>query len=64
MSPRRAPYLFAQEGDFVKDLTPQRRSLGFVLKINKTTKMMLVRFPKIKKDAWILWTNYGHYKVV
>tara|TARA_Y100000296_G_C5076434_1_gene207566 strand:+ start:69 stop:263 length:195 start_codon:yes stop_codon:yes gene_type:complete len=64
MSQRAAPYLIAKKGDFVKDLTKQQRSLGFVLEINKATKMMRVRFPKIKRDAWIMWTNYGHYEVV
>ena len=64
MKARKAPYLIAKQGDFVKDLSKQKRSLGLVLEVNKETKMMCVRFPKINKDTWIMWTNYGHYEVV
>ena len=64
MDPFAAPFKIAKEGDFVKDMTKQKRSLGLVLEVNRETKMMHVRFPKIKKDAWIMWTNYGQYKVV
>ena len=32
--------------------------------INRETKMMRVKFPKIGKEAWIMWTNYGQYLVV
>ena len=64
MEPFAAPYKIAVQGDFVKDMSKQKRSLGMVLEINRETKMMCVRFPKINKDAWIMWTNYGHYKVV
>ena len=59
-----APFPIAKSGDFIKDLTPQERSLGLVMSINKETKMMCVRFPKINRDAWIMWTNYGQYYVV
>ena len=54
----------AKEGDFVKDLGKQKRSLGFVERIDKRTNMMLVKFPKIGKTNWMVWKNYGHYKVV
>jgi|TARA_A100001391_G_scaffold162672_2_gene121737 hypothetical protein len=55
--------LRAKEGDFIKDLM-QKRSLGLVSSIDKRTGMMLVKFPKVGKAHWIMWKNYGHYKVV
>ena len=61
---RLAPFPIAKSGDFIKDLTPQARSLGLVLGVDRETRMMRVRFPKIKRDTWIMWTNYGHYRVV
>ena len=54
----------AEEGDFIKDLGIQKRSLGLVSSIDKRTGMMLVKFPKVGKAHWIMWKNYGHYKVV
>ena len=54
----------AEEGDFIKDLGVQRRSLGLVSSIDRRTGMMLVKFPKVGKKHWIVWKNYGHYKVV
>jgi hypothetical protein len=54
----------AEEGDFIKDLGVQKRSLGLVSSIDKRTGMMLVKFPKVGKAHWIMWKNYGHYKVV
>jgi len=54
----------AKEGDFIKDLGAQKRSLGLVERIDKRTAMMLVKFPKINRTCWIMWHNYGHYKVV
>ena len=54
----------AIEGDFIKDLGAQKRSLGLVSSIDKRTGMMLVKFPKVGKAHWIMWKNYGHYKVV
>jgi hypothetical protein len=53
----------AKEGDFIKDLV-QKRSLGLVSSIDKRTGMMLVKFPKVGKSQWVMWKNYGHYKVV
>ena len=64
MDPIAAPFKTAKQGDFVKDLSRQKRSLGLVMLINKETKMMRVRFPKINKDTWVMGTNYGQYKVV
>ena len=54
----------AEEGDFIKDLGTQKRSLGIVMNIDKKTNMMRVKFPKVGKAHWIMWKNYGHYKVV
>ena len=54
----------AKKGDFIKDLSNQRRSLGLVECIDERTKMMLVNFPKINRSNWIMWNNYGHYKVI
>ena len=51
-------------GDFIKDLGAQKRSLGMVERVDKKTNMMLVKFPKVGKTQWIMWKNYGHYKVV
>jgi len=54
----------AKEGDFIKDLGEQKRSLGLVMNIDKKTSMMRVKFPKVGKTQWVVWNNYGHYKVV
>ncbi len=51
-------------GAFIKDLTHQKRSLGYVLAIDEHTNMMQVRFPKIGRDAWVVWGNHGHYRVI
>jgi len=57
-------YMKAKEGDFVKDLSKQKRSLGLVERIDERTNMMLVKFPKVNRIHWVMWKNYGHYKVV
>jgi hypothetical protein len=54
----------AKEGDFIKDLGAQKRSLGIVSSIDRRTGMMLVKFPKVGKSHWVMWKNHGHYKVV
>tara|TARA_R110000824_G_scaffold75572_1_gene191702 strand:+ start:1095 stop:1271 length:177 start_codon:yes stop_codon:yes gene_type:complete len=54
----------AKAGDFIKDLGAQERSLGLVERVDKRTAMMLVKFPKINRTCWVVWNNYGHYKVV
>jgi len=54
----------ANKGDFIKDNTEARRSLGYVLMVDYATNMMLVRFPKIGRRSWISWKNLGHYIVV
>ena len=54
----------ALPGGFIKDLTPRKRSLGYVIAVNKQTNMMHVRFPKLGRDAWVVWNNHGHYRVI
>jgi hypothetical protein len=54
----------ANVGDFIKDLTPQERSLGMVMMVDKEVNMMYVRFPKTGGFHWILWENFGQYRVV
>ena len=54
----------ASAGTFIKDLTQQQRSLGYVLEVDNLTNMMQVRFPKIGRDAWVVWGNHGHYRVI
>ena len=57
-------YPRAKVGDFIKDTGIQKRSLGLVQHIDDRTKMMLVNFPKINRTQWVMWNNYGHYKVI
>jgi len=54
----------ANVGDFIKDLGAQKRSLGIVEHVDKQTAMMLVKFPKINRTCWVVWNNYGHYRIV
>ena len=54
----------ADEGAFIKDLSKQCRSLGYVIEINRHTNMMKVKFPKMGKITWMVWENHGHYQVV
>ena len=59
-----ALYDNASTGGFIKDLTKQKRSLGYVLVVDDLTNMMQVRFPKTGRDSWMVWSNHGHYKVI
>jgi len=54
----------AKIGCWIKDSFRDDRSLGYVLSIDKQTNMMLVRFPKIKKDIWLVRENRGQYVVI
>jgi len=54
----------ATVGDFIKDMGWKKRSLGLVEHIDKRTNMMLVKFPKVNRTHWVVWENYGHYKVI
>ena len=51
-------------GSWIKDEYRNDRSLGYVMTIDESTNMMRVRFPKIRKDCWIVWKNSGHYAVI
>ena len=51
-------------GDWIKDVYRQDRSLGLVIQADSVTSMMLVRYPKIAKDTWIVHENRGHYVVI
>ena len=54
----------AKIGDWIKDEFRNDRSLGFVISTDSETNMMLVRFPKISKDVWLVRENRGQYKVI
>jgi hypothetical protein len=54
----------ARTGDFIKDLTPRKRSLGLVMLVDEDIGMMRVKFPKIGKANWILWENNGRYLII
>ena len=54
----------AKVGEFIKDLSTFNRSMGLVSSINEATGMMLVKFPKIGRNRWLLWENFGHYVVI
>lgn len=54
----------AKPGDFIKDRSPQKRSMGYVIEVNMHTNMMKVKFPKIGNETWLVWENHGHYVVI
>ena len=54
----------ANIGDWIKDEFRGDRSLGFVISTDSETNMMLVRYPKIAKDVWVVRENRGHYVVI
>ena len=54
----------ARTGDFIKDKSPMKRSLGLVMAVDEETGLMYVRFPKFGKDQWIVWENNGQYRVI
>jgi hypothetical protein len=45
-------------------MSPLKRSLGMVTRIDEDTGMMQVKFPKVGKLSWVIWDNHGHYIVV
>ena len=57
-------YNTANLGSWIKDEFRNDRSLGYVLSIDINTNMMLVRFPKISKDVWLVRENRGQYIVI
>ena len=54
----------ANIGDWIKDEFRGDRSFGFVISTDSETNMMLVRYPKIAKDVWVVRENRGHYVVI
>ena len=64
MDPFAARRACARKGDFIKDMSPQKRSLGLVMMVDRETNMMYVKFPKTGKLTWVVWGNHGHYMVV
>ncbi len=64
MEPFAAQYVQAEQGDFIKDLSPKKRSLGYVTLIDREVNTMYVNFPKTGSIDWIEWVNRGHYKVI
>lgn len=54
----------AKVGDWIKDEFRNDRSLGFVISTDDETDMMLVRFPKLAKEVWVVRENRGHYVVI
>jgi len=54
----------ANVGDWIKDEYRNDRSLGIVIATDSETSMMLVRFPKIAKDVWVVRENRGHYIII
>ena len=51
-------------GSWIKDSWRGDRSVGIVISIDDETSMMLVRFPKIAKDTWLVHENRGQYMVI
>jgi len=54
----------AKIGDFIKDLSPMKRSLGLVRQVDDDTGLMLVQFPKRGTFTWVVVENNGHYVVI
>ena len=54
----------ANIGDWIKDEFRNDRSLGIVISTDSETNMMLVRYPKIEKDVWLVRENRGQYIVI
>lgn len=54
----------ANVGNWILDLTLQKRSLGLVKEIHDKTEGMKVYWPKTGKTSWVIWNNYGHYTII
>ena len=54
----------ANIGDWIKDELRNGRSPGIVITTDNVTDMMLVRYPKIAKDVWLVRENRGQYVVI
>jgi hypothetical protein len=58
------PRKLARTGDFIKDCSPLKRSLGLVFQVDPEIGQMYVRFPKLGEFKWVLWDNNGQYIVI
>lgn len=58
------PRKLARTGDFIKDCSPLKRSLGLVCQVDAEIGQMYVRFPKLGGFKWVLWENNGQYIVI
>jgi len=54
----------ARKGQWVKDLSKQKRGLGMVESIKMQTNGMRVFWLKSQKTSWIIYHNHGHYHAI
>lgn len=59
--PHTGLYEHAKEGQWIKDLSPQKRGLGLVKEVLLDTYGMKVYWIKSKQTTWTIWPNHGHY---
>jgi len=64
VDPFAAQFVQAEQGDFIKDLSLKKRTLGYVTLVDKEVNTMYVQFPKMGTIDWVDWINRGHYKVI
>jgi len=57
-------YKTARTGDFIKDCSPRKRSMGYVRMVDEERGQMYVEFPKINERQWVLLVNRGQYIVI
>jgi len=57
-------YKTARTGDFIKDCSPRKRSMGYVRMVDEERGQMYVEFPKINERQWVLLDNRGQYIVI
>jgi hypothetical protein len=56
-----AMYPKASEGQWVKDMSKQKRGLGIVKAIHPATNGMKVFWVKTNTSSWVIYYNHGHY---
>jgi len=54
----------ARTGDFIKDCSPLKRSMGYVRHVDEERGEMLVEFPKLNALQRVLLHNRGQYIVI
>ena len=62
--PFTAMYRHAKLQDWIKDMSPQKRGVGFVRSVSTETGGMNVWWPKSGKAGWVILYNHGHYRVI